>query len=156
MRSNLLYRRPFLRICLQNHSQQRPQLPTRMFRQIIPPLLYRLVQFLRVGTVKRQVPKTHRVQDDTCTPNISLETVVRMAHQHFRGCVTRTSTGCMQQLVFGVNVAQTEINQFEVELVVEQNILWFQISVNHPERMNVLNCVEKLLEELAGLKLSEL
>jgi hypothetical protein len=62
----------------------------------------------------------------------------------------------MQQLVFGVNVAQTEINQFEVELVVEQNILWFQISVNHPERMNVLNCVEKLLEELAGLKLSEL
>jgi hypothetical protein len=60
----------------------------------------------------------------------------------------------MQQLVFGVNVAQTEIDQFEVKLVVEQNILWLQISVHHAERMNVLNCVKELLEELAGLKLS--
>jgi hypothetical protein len=62
----------------------------------------------------------------------------------------------MQQLVFGVNVAQTEIDQFEVELMVEQNILWLQISVHNPKRMNVLNCVKELLEELAGLKLSEL
>ena len=55
-----------------------------------------------------------------------------------------------------VGIAEPKINQLQIVLVVEQQILWLEISVNDAQLVQVLDRALDLLEELARLLLSQL
>lgn len=55
-----------------------------------------------------------------------------------------------------VGIAEPKINQLQIVLVVEQQILWLEISVNDAQLVQVLDRALDLLEELARLLLGQL
>lgn len=55
-----------------------------------------------------------------------------------------------------VGIAEPKINQLQIVLVVEQQILGLEVSVNDAQLVQVLDRALDLLEELARLLLSQL
>jgi len=79
--------------------------------------------------------------------------VVRLAPNHLRGSIAGRPTRRGKRLTLFVAVAQPKVYQFNLTLVVEEEVLGLQISVNDAQFMQVLNTTDDLLEELARLHL---
>ena len=55
-----------------------------------------------------------------------------------------------------VGVTETEVNQSDILFIVEEQVLWFQISMHNSKLMQVLYTADDLLEELACFLLIKL
>ena len=65
--------------------------------------------------------------------------MVPFASNHFWGRVARAATCSLQLFAFFVKVRQPEINELHIVIVVQQQILWFQVSVDDAQFVDVLN-----------------
>jgi hypothetical protein len=79
--------------------------------------------------------------------------VVPFSGDHFRCCVAGRPTSCLQGLASGVGVTETEINDLDVVLIVQQQIFWLQVAVANARLVNVLDARNDLLEKFAGFRL---
>jgi hypothetical protein len=64
--------------------------------------------------------------------------VIPKTFYHLRCCIARTSTGSFEHLTLSVKISKTKINQFDIVVVVEEDIFWFQIPVYNTYFMNIL------------------
>ena len=115
-----------------------------------------LVQ-LRSGLVfKRQIAGHHGEKDDAARPDIDPRTVVLQPVDHLRCCVAGRATGRFQHLTLLVGVAEAEIDQSNILLMVEEQVLRLEVPVNDAQLVEVLDAADDLLEEFAGFGLLEL
>jgi hypothetical protein len=77
-----------------------------------------LVELVSIGVFERQIPTSHSVKNHTRAPNISLETLVTLACNHFWRSVAWTSTGSLQSLSCLVGITQSEIYYLNVFVII--------------------------------------
>ena len=155
MASNLRNRRPLFWVFFQYYLEHIPQTLACVRRNFIVCLFDGFVELARILVVERQVAKTHCEQNNAHAPNIRFESVVGLSLDHFWRRIAWTSTGCFEFGVFGVNVAQTKIGNFNVIFEIKKQIFGFQVSVSDSQLVDVLHSIDQLLEKLAGFELCE-
>jgi len=81
--------------------------------------------------------------------------VITLAGYHLRCRVAGTATGRLEHLALLVHVGQAEVDNLYVVLIVQQQVLRFQIAVADPNFVDVLHAGDYLLSEATGLFLGE-
>ena len=76
--------------------------------------------------------------------------MVAFTSDHLWGSIAGTTTGCFKFLTLFIEIAETEIDKFDVVVVIEKKVLWLQVSVDDPKFMDVLDAGEYLSVELAS------
>jgi hypothetical protein len=100
-----------------------------------------LVKHSRILILEWKEPAKHRIKNDPATPHIALHPFVRSTHfasikiksqhtKHFRSCVTRRPAGRPEESVFLNEVAETEIRDFDIVLLIQQQIFRLNISIS--------------------------
>jgi len=98
-----------------------------------------LVELACIGVFEGEIPASHGVEDDTTAPNIRVKAMVLLTGDHLRSSIARTSTSGLKGLSLLVHVRKTKINNLDVVLVIEEQVLGFQISVADFDPMNIFN-----------------
>ena len=65
--------------------------------------------------------------------------MICLASYHLWRSIARGAAGSAQGLTLFVSVAQAEVNQFDVAILVQQEILRLHVSMNNAELMEVLD-----------------
>jgi len=81
--------------------------------------------------------------------------MIPLAADHLGRRIAGTSTSGLEQLVVFVEVAEPEVHNLDIVIVVEQKVLRFQISVAHAQLVNVFNATQNLRVHLAGFLLAQ-
>jgi len=147
---------PLVRVRLQNLINEVDALWGEPFGHLKLAAQDLLVQLGSRLVFEGQVARDHGEQNDTAGPDVHARAIVLQAVDHFRRRVTGRSARCLQHLVLLVGVAEAEIDQSNVFLVVQQQVLRLQISVHDAELVQILDSTNDLLEELAGFCLLKL
>ena len=96
----------------------------------------------------------HHVENDSATPNINLRTGVETTANDFgRGVIGASATRFEEVTVFDL-ARETEVGNLNVQVVVEQNVLWLEIPMNNLEFVAVFDAGHDLLEEPTSHRLS--
>lgn len=114
-----------------------------------------LVELLSVLVLEWEITTHHGIKYNATAPNVSTKPEVFFALDHFRSCVTRTTTGSLEPLVLLVKVAQAEVDDFDAIVVIEQQIFWLQVSVDDAQFVNVLYAGDDLLVHFGSFILLE-
>ena len=84
------------------------------------------------------------ISTDLETAKIKLLTIATSI-EDFRGQVLRRPAECIGGVVLlHIQLAKTEVAECDVSSVVEKNVFWLQISVDHVELMQVLKSEKQL------------
>lgn len=73
--------------------------------------------------------------------------MVLFTGNHFRSSIARTTTCSFQSLVGLISVAQSKIYDFNVVLVVQQQVFRFKVSMANTTPVDILNPTYYLLEK---------
>ena len=104
-------------------------------------------------THKEGLPLDHLRKDAPCWPQIDSKTVRLLSKQDFRTSVPK----CDNFVRVGLNwetkgASETKISQLNgSSVLVNQQILWFQISVEYAMLMEIDECLQDLVKETLGL-----
>jgi hypothetical protein len=140
---------------VQDQPQHARQILAHMVWQFVVALLDEFEELSGVRVVEGKEPATHRVEHNSQTPDVDLERVVRLSAEHFRRCIAWTSTRSAEHFSPGIDIAESEVNNFDVILKIQKYIFRLEVSMDDPDLVQILNCVEQLLEILTGLEFSE-
>ena len=151
MSSDITYLEPLLGVGVQNLLDQVLRRLRYEARNQVVAVYDLLIQLARVRVLKRQVAAHHRIQNDAAAPDVRVQTLVSLASDHLRSSVARTATSRFEGVAFVVGVRQTEVNDFDVVLVVEQQVLWLQVAVTDAHLVDVLDARDDLLHKPARL-----
>ena len=91
-----------------------------------------------------------REQNNAAAPHVGAFPVVRDPLYDLRRCVVRRPAGRLCDIRLHKS-RESEVRDFDVEVLVEQNILWLQVAVADAERVEIFEAVNNLAEEPRGL-----
>ena len=112
------------------------------------------VQIRGLRVLKGQESAHHGVQDDTTAPNVALNSNVLLSSNHFRSCIARRSTGCLEQAIrWVVDVTETEIDNFEGLVEVKEQVLGLKVPVADTALVDVLDAGDELLVDASRCSL---
>lgn len=77
--------------------------------------------------------------------------MVTFAGNHLRSSIAWTTTCCFQRISLVIHVGETEVNDLNIVLVIEEQVLRLQVSVANANFMDVFNARYNLLEKPACL-----
>ena len=105
---------------------------------------------VRAISSEQRPTSQHDIEDDTDTEDISLA-IVAFLLKELRRDITRTSTSEVEFLgrVF-YDSRQTEVCNLQIKLIVDQNILEFQVAVHDTHLVHVFDGIEELMDEKAA------
>lgn len=87
-------------------------------------------------------------ENTTDCPNINTETVLLLAKEHLRGSVPQSLNLMSESLNRNAEgSSESEISNFEIASPIHQQILGFEIPVNNPSRVAVVDTIDKLVQE---------
>lgn len=89
------------------------------------------IELLFIFFIKRKSSDKHAVETHTETPNIDFDSIVLDSVDNFRCGKTRTSAARFEAFAFREAVSKSEVYEFEVVLVVHQDVGWFDISMRN-------------------------
>jgi hypothetical protein len=144
---------PLLRVGVQNARQHVLAVGAQKLGQRVLRVHDLFVEVRRLGVLEGEVAAHHRVQHHARAPDVRADAVVLLAGNHFGCGIAGRTTGRLQQLVFLVHVTETEVDNLERLVVVEQQVLRLEVTVAHAARVQVLDARNQLLVELARLLL---
>ena len=98
-----------------------------------------LVEITRFRVLKRQVATDHCIKDYTRGPNVSPQTMIALACNHFGSCVARRTTGRLERGATLVHVGETEVDDLKSQVVVEQQVLRLQITMANSRLVDILD-----------------
>jgi hypothetical protein len=74
-----------------------------------------LIKLICIWVFEWQIAAEHREENDSARPNVDLEPNVLLASDHLRGCIARTSTGCLKCFMgWRVQIGQAKINNLQI------------------------------------------
>ena len=75
--------------------------------------------------------------------------MVFQTFDHFWSCIAGTPTSGLQHLALFIEISKSEVYQFDIVIMVKQNVFWLQVSMHDADLMNVLHARYDLLVKLA-------
>ena len=135
---------------VQNHIYEVLRVRTEKLRHFEVSFKNFLVELLCVLIFKRKIAAHHCVQNNTRTPDIRAQAVVTLSFNHFRSSVARAAARRFQFLPFLIQVAQAEVDELYVVVVVQKQIFRLQIAMHNAELMNVFYSRQNLGVHFAG------
>lgn len=86
---------------------------------------------------ERIVPLKHHVKEDTERPHISIDRAMIYLRYYLRSHIGWSTTESIDSLLFSTFQTETEINEFELSVPIDQNILCLDIPVNNISVMKI-------------------
>ena len=80
--------------------------------------------------------------------------MVVLSGDHLGRSVAGAAASCLQSLALPVGIGETEVDDFDVVVVVHEQVLGLQITMANAQFVQVLDARDKLEQELGGLLLS--
>lgn len=80
--------------------------------------------------------------------------MVVLSGDHLGRSVAGTAASCLQSLALPVGIRKTEVDDFDVVVVVHEQVLGLQITMANAQFVQVLDARDKLEQELGGFLLS--
>lgn len=65
--------------------------------------------------------------------------MVLLSSNHLRRSVARTTTGCLESFVLLIDVRQSEVDDFDVIVIIKKQVLRFQVSMADFDFVNVID-----------------
>lgn len=112
---------------------------------------------LVLSSSKRWFTAKHDVHYDSHRPHIALSCV--WTFEHLRSNIVRSSIRFVHYFVWDNSFCKSEINQFNVRRVIfliEQKVLWLDVSMTNSILMKIAQCVKRLFHDTARLILGEM
>ena len=109
--------------------------------------------------MKRQIPSHQNEEYNPTRPNINLTSLVNLSTQNLGSHIIRCTTKRVKQLVLSNLIGhgtEFEIRNFQISIIVEQEILGFKVAVINPTRVAKSDGRDQLLEVLASYVLFDL
>ena len=78
---------------------------------------------------KGQVADQHGVEHDAAAPQVHPQRIVGLLAEHFWGGVAGTSAGSGEPFLRLVEVAESEIDEFDGVVVGDEYVFWFDVAV---------------------------
>lgn len=116
-----------------------------------------LVEHRLAVLVERQKAAEHRVERDPAAPHVHRDRVVQLpvyylvTQAYLRSRVARRPARSLQLLVVVIQVPQSEIDQFQVLVFVDENVGGLNISMCTTDIVKVFDCRDEFTEEFASL-----
>ena len=115
-----------------------------------------LVELIRVWVFEWQIADSHRVENDTHGPDICVEAIVSLASNHLRRCIAWATTSCFESVALRlVGIAQTEIDYLDVHVLIEEEVLWLEVTVTYLVLVKVFHTGQDLVEKATGFTILE-
>jgi len=111
-------------------------------------------QRLNVLILEGKPSAKHHIEDYSATPNINLRSGVETPTNNFRGSVIGTSATRFEEVAVLHLTRETEVGNFDVQVVVKQDVFWLEIPVDDLEFVAIFDTGHDLLEEPTGNWLS--
>ena len=106
---------------------------------------------MSIWVLKWQIATDKSKQDYSTTPNIHQTAVITFTNDHLRSSIARRSAGSFQFLMLLIRIAQAEINDFELIVIIKQKIFQFQIPMWYFHISQILDSRDELPEEETSL-----
>ena len=111
-----------------------------------------MIEFGSFRILKGKTATQHGIQDNATTPNINHNSLIPIfALNHFRGSITRRSTSSLKFLILSISIRKSKFNNPNGLVIVDKQILRFQISMNNVKFMNIFDASDDLLEDFTSL-----
>lgn len=130
---------PCIWIDIQNVPEDIASLSGKDFGHLEIPRNNLLIKFAGVWVLEGQITTQHGINDDSARPNIDVHAFVFFTCDHLRGSVAGRSTSSFQFFAGLVLVGQSEVNNLNVLVGIEQQVLGLEITVDYSIFMNVLD-----------------
>lgn len=117
---NIVHRESFNWVCVQNFLYQIFGGLGDESRNEVVAVQYLFIEFAGVGVLEGEVATSHGVEDDAAAPNIRVKSVITLPSNHLRCSIAWTSTGSFQHFPLLVRVRESEVNDFDIILVVQK------------------------------------
>jgi len=153
--SYLVQVEPGVRVCVEDALEQFLALVGEYLGGFIVASHDLLVEFAGAGVLEGQVAAEHGVEDDAAAPDVCPQTVVAFARYHFGSSVAGTAAGGLEPLAGLVVVGESEVYDFDVVAVVEEEVLGLEVAVDDAVLVDVVDACDDLLHEGDGLLLAE-
>ena len=141
-------------VCTQDLSYQVRARLTDKFWYVKLSIKYLLIQLLGFRVFKWQEATDHCIDDNATAPHVCSHCIVLLASHHFRSSITWTSACCLQWDTWLIHVTEAKVNNFDVVMVVHQQILWLQVAVTDAMLVEIVNTGQDLVQKLACILLS--
>lgn len=129
---------PLLRVCIKNALHEVSAVVAHELGDEEVPIENLLVKFSGVWIFERKVPAHKSKQDDSCTPNVYVSSMVPFASNHLRSSVTWGPTCRLEELPILVHVGKSKVYNLDCLVVVKKEILWLEISMDYVLQMEVI------------------
>ena len=145
---NFRYRVALLGLDVQNFGDQILAVSGDVVRVLEVTVHDFLVQGICVGVFEGEVAAHHGKQNNTATPDVDFCTVVLFARYHLWSGVTRRSASRFQSLFRLVRIAEAKVDDFDLAVMIKQQILRLHVPMNYTELMKIVDSWDNLLKEL--------
>jgi len=116
-----------------------------------------LLQFAHVGCFEWHRAKEHRVEHDASAPDVGLEPAISLPFEHFRRDVGWGTALLMLYLILALHqLANSKIANLYIALGREQNVVQFDVPVEHALAVHVHQPLDELAEHMLRQILLEL
>ena len=120
-----------------------------------------LIKFGSFRFHKRKRTTNHRIQDNSTAPNINKLRIIRHfpLNHLWRGIAWRSTRRIKplpwmnRSITFGISARQSKVNNFDLIIIINHDVFWFKIAMRNSHSMKILNPINELMENMAGLLL---
>ena len=120
------------RVCIKDLRDEVPALRAHEGRDLIISVQDFFIQEICIGILEGQEATDHREEDDATAPDICHQTMIALSGNHLRGRIAGAPASCLKGLPMLIGVAEAEVDDFNIIMIVHEQILWFKISVADP------------------------
>lgn len=144
----LLDREPFVRIDLQKTTKHISGFWRYILLECINTSQNERMQLLHAWGLERHCSIKHCEKHHTCAPQINIETVPIFVLQDLRGYISWSSALFSHFDSWLALFTDTKVTNLDWTLSIEQNVVQFDISMTNMLRMNIVQAIDDLLENL--------
>jgi hypothetical protein len=112
-----------------------------------------LVESSGVLIFKWQIATKQRKENHTTAPYITQIRNIALSCDHLRCSIARGAACSFEKLSILKSVAETEVNDLDIPVVIKQQILGLQVTMNDVHLVDLLHARKDLMEESAGVPL---
>src|ERR1700722_121841 len=109
-------------------------------------------QKLDILVLERKTATQHHVQYYSTAPHINFRPCIKPTSDDLRSSVIRAATTGLQEITIFDLVRETKVCDLDVEVVIKENVFWFQIPVHDLQLVTVFDTGDELLEETPGTR----
>jgi hypothetical protein len=94
---------------------------------------------LDVVIFERKSTAKHDIKNNTSTPDVDLGPCIQTTSNDLGSGIIGTATTCLEKIPVLDLIGEAKIGDFNIEIIIEEHILRFQITMDDLEAMRVLD-----------------